>query len=96
MIISFKYTVKYLLLTSHKALKMRTDKDLLVKGIKYMAYTIALMLSAPIVLYQAFKNEEHAFFWPVVIVGFILAFAAIAMGFYGIKKIMEALFSPKK
>lgn len=74
---------------------MNTDKDLLVKGIKFFAYTIALMFLAPVVLYQAFKNEEHAFFWLVAIVGFILALAAIAMGFYSIKVVMEALFSKK-
>jgi hypothetical protein len=75
---------------------MHTDKDLLVKGIKFIAYTIALMFSAPVVLHQAFKNEDHAFFWPVVIVGFIIAIAAIGMGFYSIKIIMEAIFSTKK
>ena len=75
---------------------MHTDKDLLVKGIKYIAYTIALMFSAPVVLYQAFKNEEHAFFWPVAVVGFILALVAIGMGFYSIKIIMDALFNKNK
>jgi len=75
---------------------MHTDKQLLVKGIKCIAYTIALMFAAPIVLSQAFKNEEHLFFWPVVIIGFILALAAIGMGFYSIKIIMEAIFSRGK
>ena len=71
---------------------MQTDKDLLVKGLKYLAITVVLMFSAPIVLYQAFKNEGHPFFWPVVIIGFILAILAVGMGFYGIKVIMESLF----
>lgn len=71
---------------------MQTDKDLLVKGLKFMAITVALMFSAPVVLYQAFKNQEHPFFWPVMIVGFILAILAVGMGFYGIKIIMESLF----
>lgn len=75
---------------------MHTDKDLLVKGIKYIAYTTALMFSAPVVLYQAIKNEEHAFFWPVAIAGCILAIAAVGMGFYSIKIIMEAIFSSEK
>lgn len=74
---------------------MHTDKDLLVKGLKFIAYTLALMFAAPVVLYQAFKNEEHAFFWPVAIVGLILALVAIGMGFYSIKVIMDALFSKK-
>ncbi|MFK7812311.1 MAG: DUF6095 family protein [Maribacter sp.] len=72
---------------------MKTDKDLLIKGLKFIAYTIALMFSAPIVLYQAFKNEGHPFYWPVLIVGFILAIFAIGMGFYSIKIIMDSLFS---
>ncbi len=72
---------------------MKTDKDLLIKGLKFIAYTITLMFAAPIVLYQAFKNEGHPFFWPVLIVGFILAILAIGMGFYSIKVIMDSLFS---
>lgn len=72
---------------------MQTDKDLLVKGLKFMAITIALMFSAPVVLYQAFKNETHPFFWPVLVVGFILAILAVGMGFYGIKVIMQSLFT---
>ncbi len=75
---------------------MKTDKDLLVKGIKYIAYTIALMFSAPVVIYQAFKNEEHAWYWPVLIVGLILGVSAIAMGFYGIKVILDSLFGKKE
>ncbi len=75
---------------------MTTDKDLLVKGFKCIAYTIALMFLAPVVLYQAFKNEGHPFFWPVAIIGFLLAIAAIGMGFYSIKVLMEAIFSRKK
>ncbi|MGB5555230.1 MAG: DUF6095 family protein, partial [Flavobacteriaceae bacterium] len=51
---------------------MRTDKEVLIKGIKYAAYTIGLMFLAPVVLYQAFKNENHPWFWPVTILGIIL------------------------
>jgi len=72
---------------------MKTDKDLLIKGLKRIGYTILLMFGAPIVLYQAFKNEGHPFYWPVLIIGFLLAILAIGMGFYSIKTIMEALFS---
>ncbi len=74
---------------------MRTDKELLVKGIKFIAYTIALMFLAPVVIYEAFKNQAHPWYWPVLIVGLILAIAAIAMGFYGIKVILDSLFGKK-
>lgn len=75
---------------------MHTDKKLLVKGLKFVFYTIALMFTAPLVLFQAFKNESHPWFWPVLIIGFILAILAIGLGFYSIKLIMDALFSAKK
>ncbi|NKI25982.1 hypothetical protein SAMN04487911_12469 [Arenibacter nanhaiticus] len=75
---------------------MRTDKALLLKGVKYIAYTIALMFTAPVVIYQAFKNEEHPLYWPVLITGLLLAIAAISFGFYSIKTIMDALFNKKK
>ncbi len=75
---------------------MRTDKDLLVKGIKYITFTIALMFSAPVVIYQAFKNDGHFWYWPVLIVGLILGIAAITMGFYSIKVILDSLFGKKE
>jgi hypothetical protein len=77
----------------------RTNKDLMIRGLKFLAYTVALMFTAPVVLYQAFKNQDHPWFLPVLIVGGILALTAIAMGFYSIKTIVDALFgkpSPKK
>lgn len=74
---------------------MRTNKDLLVKGLKFLAYTLLLMFTAPVVIYQAFKNEEHSWYWPVLILGLIMAIGAVSLGFYGIKTIMDALFNTK-
>jgi hypothetical protein len=75
---------------------LKTDKALLIKGVKRMAYTLALMVTAPIVLFQAFKNQDHPWFLPVLIVGGILAIAAVGMGFYGIRTMINALFSDQK
>ncbi len=72
------------------------NKDTFVKGLKFSAYTIALMFTAPIVLYQAFKNETHSFYWPILIIGALLGIAAISLGFYSIKIIMDALFDKQK
>ena len=75
---------------------MKTNKELLIKGVKYLAYTLVLMFTAPVVLFQAFKNTEHSFYIPVLIVGFILAIAAIIMGFYSIKVLMAGIFTGNK
>jgi hypothetical protein len=48
-----------------------------------------------VILYQAFRNEEHPFFWPVLVVGLILAAAAIGAGFYSVKVVMDAFFNKK-
>lgn len=75
---------------------MRTDKTLLLKGVKFLAYTVLLMFSAPFAIYQAFKNEGHPLYIPVLIFGILLAIAAIGMGFYGIKTLVDALFGKRK
>ncbi|WP_424000481.1 DUF6095 family protein [Maribacter sp. IgM3_T14_3] len=73
----------------------RTDKDLLVTGLKRLAITVVLMFTAPLVLWQAFKNQEHFLFWPVCILGLILATVAVFMGFKGIMTIMDSMFGKK-
>ncbi|SIQ57636.1 DUF6095 family protein [Maribacter ulvicola] len=73
----------------------RTDKDLLVKGLKRLGFTVVLMFTAPFILWQAFKNQEHSMFWPVCIVGLTLAFFAVFMGFKGIMTIMNSVFGEK-
>lgn len=75
---------------------MRTDRDLLIKGIRFLSYTVVLMFTAPFAVYQAFKNQEHPLYIPVLVLGCILALAAIIMGFVGIKTIVDAIFGKKK
>ena len=75
---------------------VKTNKDLLIKGVKRFAYTFVLMFTAPIVLWQAFRNQEHSFYIPVLIIGIFLAIAAIAMGFYSVHLIMKALFNSQE
>ncbi|MEM9142767.1 MAG: DUF6095 family protein [Bacteroidota bacterium] len=75
---------------------MRTDKSLLLKGIRLLAYTLIFMFTSPVVLYQAFKNQEHPWFWPVFVIGLLVAIAALASGFYAMKVIMDSLFGKKK
>ncbi|MEL6975361.1 MAG: DUF6095 family protein [Bacteroidota bacterium] len=74
---------------------MHTDKELLVKSLKRFGYTAALMFLAPVVIYQAFKNQDHPAYIPVLIVGLILAIVAIGMGFYAVRTLMNALFGTK-
>jgi hypothetical protein len=54
------------------------------------------MFTAPVVLYQAFRNQDHPFYWPVLIVGVLLAIMAISFGFYSIKVLTDAFFGKRK
>ena len=74
---------------------MRTDKDLLVKSLKLFGYTVVFMFTAPYAIYQAFKNQEHPLYIPVLILGFLLAICAISFGFYSVKVLMDAIFGKK-
>lgn len=85
----------YCLFLKHTQGDMRTNRELLIKGIRFLSYTVVLMFLAPVVVWQAFKNQEHAFYIPVLVVGCILGIAAIAMGFISIKTIVDALFGKK-
>ena len=70
----------------------KTDRDLLLKGFKRLIWTLALMFLGPLVLYQAFKNQDHPWFIPVLVAGALLALGAVGMGFYSIKTLVDALF----
>lgn len=73
-----------------------TNKDLLLKGIKYLVFTVFMMFLAPVVLFQAFKNQDHPFYIPVLIIGLILAILAISLGFYSVRIFIVALFGKKE
>ena len=74
---------------------MRTNKDLLVKSLIYLLFTLLSMFAAPVILFQAFKNEGHAIYPFLLQFGLVLAVAAIVLGFYSIHVMMRALFGAK-
>ena len=74
----------------------RTDRDLLGKGVQRMAIAIIFMFISPVILHSAFKNQDHSYYIPILIIGLIGAAFAIYMAFKGIKTIMDAFFGKKQ
>lgn len=70
----------------------RTDKELLVKGIKQMAITAVLMFIGPTIIYVSLTDKEQAVFIPLISIGFLISGFAIYMGFRGLKTIMDSMF----
>ncbi|MEH6406903.1 MAG: DUF6095 family protein [Leeuwenhoekiella sp.] len=71
---------------------MGTNKEELAKGVQTLAMSLLFMFLGPGILYQAFKNQEHPLYIPVLILGIIAAGMAIFLGFKGINRIMRSMF----
>lgn len=69
-----------------------TNRELLGKGIKYLAGALPLAFLGPSVLFTAFNNQEHPWYLPVLIVGLIACAGAIFLMFKGIGTLMKAMF----
>ncbi|MBT8303158.1 MAG: hypothetical protein KJP09_01715 [Bacteroidia bacterium] len=71
---------------------MSTDKELLAKGLKFMALALVLMFIGPTLLYIVFGDTESSTYIPLLIIGLFICIAAIAVAFKGIKTIMDSMF----
>jgi hypothetical protein len=70
----------------------KTNKEVLVKGIKTMGISLVLMFLGPSLIYVALSNTEKPLYIPILIVAFILCFLAIYFAFKGLKTIMDSMF----
>lgn len=72
--------------------RKHTNKALLGKGLKFMAGALPLIFIGPVVLFSSFKNQDHPWFIPVLIIGLLALIGAIFLLFKGISTIMKAIF----
>lgn len=72
------------------------DKIVLQQGLKRVMYAIVLAFIGPFVIMQAFKNDGHPWYWPVLIIGLILSTGSIGLGFLGIGKLTSAFLGKKR
>ena len=70
----------------------RTNKPLLVKGLKTMGLTLVCLFLGPILLHAGLSNPDKPLHFPLVVAGFGICGAAIYFGFKGIKIIMNSIF----
>jgi len=68
---------------------MRTNKDVLSKGIKFMAIALFFMFSGPFLLHLGFKLRN---FLTIGIAG-LFCIAAILLAMKGLHTIIKALFN---
>ena len=73
----------------------RTNKEVLAKGIRMMFGSLFCMFAGPTIIHSAFKNQDHPWYIPILILGLLGAGFAIFMAFKGLRTIMESLFGKK-
>lgn len=69
-----------------------TNKTLLGKGLKYLAFALPLSGLGPVILYSAFNNQNHSWYLPVLMAGLVACAGAIYFMFRGINTLMRSIF----
>ena len=72
------------------------NKPLLIKGLKKMSLFLLCCFIGPVVVHQAFKNQEHPLYIPVLILGILFLLTAFYYGFAGIRTLVSALLGERK
>ena len=73
----------------------KTNKELLVDGLKTMGMTLFLLFLGPFILHAGFSNPDKPLYLPLVVLGVLICGAAIFFGFKGVRTIMNSLFGQK-
>lgn len=72
------------------------NKLLFQKGLKKMSFFLLCSFTGPFIVHQAFKNQGHPLYLPVLIFGILLLIVAFYFGFSGIKTLVNALLGQRK
>jgi len=68
------------------------NKEILNKGIKYMAWALPMFFIGPSVIYNAFQNQKNVWHYLVLVVGIAVCFFAVYLAFKGLNTIMKSMF----
>ncbi len=71
---------------------MKTNRDVLAQGIKYMAWALPLLFIGPTVIYNAFINKQTNWHYLVLAIGIGVSIGAVYLAFKGLQTIMKSLF----
>ncbi|MDG2109163.1 MAG: DUF6095 family protein [Flavobacteriaceae bacterium] len=72
------------------------NKPILQSGLKKMSLFLICCFIGPIIVHQAFKNQNHPLYFPVLILGFLFLMIALYYGFSGIKSLVNAILGEQK
>lgn len=71
---------------------MGTNREVLNKGVKYMAWALPLLFIGPSIIYNAFINKQNIWHYLVLAIGIIMCFGAVYFMFKGVQTIVSSMF----
>lgn len=72
---------------------MATNKELLSKSIKYLAWALPLLFIGPSLIYNAFINKQNVWHYLVLGIGILTCIGAVYLMVLGLKTMMHSLFN---
>ena len=72
------------------------NTNLFKKSLRKIFYFMILCFVSPVIIMQAFNNQENVLFFPVLLFGIFLSSTAIIIGFIGINQLVKSLFGKIK
>ncbi len=73
----------------------RTNKQVLLKGIKTLVFALLSLFMGPVLLSFAFSKPDDKLYYPLLIVGCAISALAVIMLFKGVRTIMDSMFKKK-
>jgi len=70
---------------------MPTNKDILNKGLKFLAWALPAVFIGPTLIHFAFINKEQPLYPVILGIGIILSFSGIFLIFKGIVTIINSM-----
>jgi hypothetical protein len=73
----------------------RTNKEILIKGLKKMAISLIMMFAGPTLFYIATTNKEKPLYVPILVISLLICAGAVFLAFKGLQTIMNSMFDKK-
>lgn len=71
---------------------MGTNRDVLAKGVRYLAWSLPLLFIGPSVIYNAFINKNNLWHYLILAVGIAVCIGGVYLLVMGLKTIVQSMF----
>jgi len=72
---------------------MATDKKILLKGVRFLAFALPMLFVGPLVIQSSFRNQNNSFFFVVLFLGILCCAFGMYCIFKGITTMVKSFFN---